>query len=102
LERRLPDGLELLKVDVPSDATLETTWEWTRLSRQRYYIPTKPKRSSWNVPGPVGYDMLVDLDIEPEDTDVYTLLRKRLVSVTPLTLDMTAKVAAKELEQFAR
>lgn len=102
VERCLPNGLDLLKVDVPSDATLITPWEWTRLSRQRYYVPTKPKRTSWNVPEPVGYEMLVDLDSEPAGTDVHTLLRKRLVSVTPLTLDMTANVGAKALEQFAR
>jgi 5'-nucleotidase len=100
LERGLPDGVELLKVDVPSDATSETGWEWTRLSHQRYYQPTKPKRASWDIPGRVGYDLSADRESEPEGTDVHTLLKKRLVSVTPLTLDLTARVASKELERF--
>jgi 5'-nucleotidase len=101
LEHRLPIGVDLLKVDVPSDATPQTPWEWTQLSRQRYYVPIKPERASWDIFGPVGYDLSYDIEIEPENSDVYTLVRKRLVSVTPLTLDMTARVDKTVLERFA-
>ena len=101
LERSLPAGIDLLKVDIPADATPETPWDWTQLSRQRYFIPTKPKRVSWDVPEPVGYDLSYDLEIEPENSDVYTLIRKRRVSVTPLTLDMTARVNENTLKRFA-
>jgi 5'-nucleotidase len=101
LERKLPLGVDLIKVDVPSDATLQTPWEWTRLSLQRYYVPTRPERTSWESFGPVGYDLSYDIELEPEDSDVYTLVRKRRVSVTPLTLDMTARVGAEELKRFA-
>lgn len=100
LEKPLPNGVDLLKVDVPADATPQTPWQWTRLSRQRYYHPTRPARDSWDIPGLVGYEMSFDFTNEPEDTDVFTLRRKRLVSVTPLTLDMTARISATELEQF--
>jgi len=102
LERGLPPGMELLKVDVPAEATNETPWEWTTLSKQRYYIPTRPERSSWDVPGKVGYEMEVEWEKEPANTDIYTLLKKRRVSVTPLTLDMTARVSLEVLKKFAR
>ena len=36
-----PD-VDLLKVDVPSDATPDTPWMLTRLARQRYYDPVAP------------------------------------------------------------
>jgi 5'-nucleotidase len=101
LDRRLPEGVDLLKVDVPSDATPATRWEWTRLSTRRYYQPTKPERTAWDVPGLVGYDMVYDPETEPEGTDVHTLLKKRLVSVTPLTLDLTARVDFQDLKRFA-
>jgi 5'-nucleotidase len=101
LEKRLPAGVDLLKVDVPANATPATPWDWTRLSRQRYYVPLKPKRASWDIPEPVGYALACDLNLEPEDSDVYTLIRKQRVSVTPLTLDLTAQVAAASLAQFA-
>jgi 5'-nucleotidase len=101
LERPLPPGVDLIKVDVPSDATPETAWAWTRLSPYNYYRSLKPERASWDIPGRLGYEMSIDLEREPQDTDVYILLKKRLVSVTPLTLDMTARVTSKDLEQFA-
>lgn len=100
LERGLPTGMELFKVDVPAEARMDTPWEWTRLSKQRYYYPTAPQRASWDVPGAVGYDMGVDWEKEPENTDIFVLLKKRRISVTPLTLDMTASVDAAALNKF--
>lgn len=101
LERQLPAGVDLLKVDVPADATPQTGWEWTKLSLQRYYIPTKPARKSWDTPGLIGYEIDFDLNSEPDSSDVFTLVQKRMVSVTPLTLDMTAHIDKKLLEGFA-
>jgi 5'-nucleotidase len=101
LERPLPPGVDLIKVDVPSDATTETTWAWTRLSPYNYYRSLKPERTSWDIPGRLGYEANIDLEREPQDSDVYILLKKRLVSVTPLTLDMTARVTPAALNQFA-
>ncbi|MCX6079526.1 MAG: 5'/3'-nucleotidase SurE [Chloroflexi bacterium] len=100
LERKLPPGVNLIKVDVPADATPETAWEWTRLSMQRYYVPSKPSRSSWDVPETVGYEIQMDFESEPTNSDIYTLMHKHKVSVTPLSLDMTANVDEKMLERF--
>ncbi len=102
LEKGLPPGVDLIKIDIPSDATPETPWAWTRLSRQRYYRSTPPQRTDWTQPGLAGYELDVDLDTEPHDTDVYALLVKRIVSVTPLTLDMTARISFQELGHFSR
>lgn len=102
LQKMLPTGVDLIKVDVPANASPKTAWEWTSLSRQRYYIPTKPDRADWGLPSRVGYTLALDLNNEPEDTDVYILMKKEKVSVTPLTLDMTAKVERTLLDQFGR
>lgn len=102
LEQKLPPGVDLIKVDVPATATPQTAWEWTRLSMQRYYVPIKPNRASWDVPAPLGYEIDMDYENEPQDSDVYTLTRKKLVSATPLTLDMTAHIDKKLLDVFAK
>ena len=98
LEERMPADVQVLKVDVPAGATPQTPWEITRVSRQRYYEPQAPKRASWNIPGPVGYKALGDPHLDPPDTDLYALLVKKVVSVTPLSLDLTSRVNLKELE----
>ena len=51
----------------------------------------------WSVPGTVGYKEAPKLKEEPSDSDVFVLRRKRLVSVTPISLDMTSRVDFSEL-----
>jgi 5'-nucleotidase len=100
LQRGLPPGADLLKIDVPSDATPATPLVWTRLSRQRYFHPTKPERSDWSQRGAVGYEVRFDLTDEPQDTDACVVMGKRQVSLTPLSLDFTARTPAEELAKF--
>jgi 5'-nucleotidase len=99
LERRLPDDVHLLKVDVPSDATEQTPWQLTHLSRQRYYQPVPSERKSWDVSGPISYKEAFVLEGEEENSDVFVLRQKRMVAVTPISLDMTSRVELADLEQ---
>ena len=102
LDRKFPPDVNLLKVDVPSDATADTPWQLTHVSRQRYYEPVAPERASWDMPTVIGYREAGALDNEPEDTDVYTLRKKRWVSVSPLSLDLTSRVDFDELNKLMR
>jgi len=102
LEKHFPPAVQLLKVDVPCDATPQTPWQVTRLAPQRYYIPVAPKRSSWEERGPVDYEEAADLEDEVKDSDVYVLRVKRMVSLTPLSLDFTARVDFGEMDKLLR
>lgn len=102
LERRFPPGVDLIKVEVPAHATPETAWEIARLSLQRYYEPLPSGRESLEQPGPIAYEEVAALESEQEDTDVYVLRRKKRVAVTPLCLDMTARVAFDSFDAFLR
>ena len=102
LEKKLPTDVDLLKVDVPSDATVDTPWQLTRVSRQRYYQPVAPVRASWSERAVIGYREAGSLDHEPEDTDVYVLRKKRIISVSPLSLDLSSRVDFSELGELLR
>ena len=102
LEKKFPFDVDLLKVDVPWGATPETPWQLTRVSRQRYYIPTAPDRTSWTEPATIGYHAAGRLEDEPQDTDVYVLRKKRWVSVSPLSLDLTSRADFGELDGVMR
>jgi 5'-nucleotidase len=102
LERQLPEDVDLLKVDVPCDATTGTPWEVTRLSRQTYFVPVTPRRVHWDQPETVGYRRIEELSGSGVDTDVYALRVKRVVSVTPLSLDLTSRVSLQDLDQLLR
>jgi 5'-nucleotidase len=102
LEKKLPVDVDVLKVDVPSDATVDTPWQLTRVSRQRYYEPIPPVRASWSEPAIINYREAAEFDHEAEDTDVYVLRKKRMVSISPLSLDLTSRVNFAEFDKFLR
>ena len=98
LERLLPPDVDVLKVDVPADATPATPWEITRLSPNSYFIPVPTQRRSWSEPGKIGYKVTNGLQDEPPGTDIYALRIQRNVAVTPLSLDMTSRVDLRMLK----
>lgn len=102
LDRSMPEDVDVLKIDVPSEATPETRWEITRLSHSVYYEPLAPQRQSWDEPGRVGYRVVGDPHEDVEDSDVFALRVKRVVSVTPLSLDMTSRVSFPRLARLLR
>jgi len=100
LEKHFPPDVDVLKVDIPSNASSQTPWQVTRVARQRYYLPIRPERKSWDEPANVDYREAADLESEKNDTDVYVLRIKRCVSVSPLSLDLTARTDFEELSRL--
>lgn len=96
-----PD-VDVLKIDVPSDATPETPWRLTRLSRSQYYVPLSPERQHFDESVRVDFEIQFDEDKLEPDSDVYAVRVAREVSVTPLSLDMTARVDFGDLESRLR
>lgn len=95
-------GVDLIKVEVPTHATPETEWQVGRLSPSRYYESVPAKRDSWEQPGTMTYKESASLEEEEEDTDVYILRKKKMVAVTALNLDMTARVKFSDFEKHLR
>jgi len=90
LDSTLPYDVHVLNVNVPRQATADTAWWLTRLSRRRYFQPLPPDRAHGQ--GRPGYALLVDAEQAELDSDVWAVLVDRVVSVTPLSLDLTARV----------
>jgi 5'-nucleotidase len=97
LAQGFPPKTDLLKIDVPAQATRDTAWRWTRLSQVRYFLPVKPHRRRPTDPGPMGFETLSDFAQVERDSDVYAVRIDRVVSVTPLNLDMTAPIDLRAL-----
>ena len=102
LSRTLPDDVDVLKIDVPRDATVDTPWVVTQQARNGYYFPCRPDRNQvdWERPVVVKYDINVNPVELPQDTDIYTVLVKKQVSVTPLSMNLTSRVSAHKLRQL--
>ena len=100
LDNRFPEDVDILKIDIPCDATVDTPWRITKVSRNRYFYPTPPERLSWEEPGILGYQATDNFDGEEENTDVYALQAQRVVSVSPISLDMTSRTNFEDLQQL--
>ena len=103
LAAQLPFDVDVLKIDVPADATPETGWRVTRQSRQSYYQDYAPAEFT-----PEGNLALLDYGIEVQwdtlesDSDIYAFAVDRVISVTPLSHDLTSRVGLADLEQLLR
>jgi len=98
LDRRLPPDVDVLKLDVPDDATPNTPWRVTRLSREGYYHALPSGRGHLAEDRRLGYGIAVDFDRLEADSDVHALMVDRVVTVTPISLDLTSRVLLSELQ----
>jgi 5'-nucleotidase len=102
LEGESSRAFDVLKVDVPADAAVETPWEMTRVSRSRYYFQ-KVYLGQDVEEGEASYTSAVEsADERDQNSDIYAVRVKKHVSVSPLTLDLTAGVDLQELAQGYR
>jgi 5'-nucleotidase len=90
LANKLPPGVDLLNINVPKDATSETLWKPTIISKYKRYALVPPHRRQLSDPGQLQ-GLPIDVTFEP-NSDIHTLYKERLVSVTPLRVNATANI----------
>jgi len=94
---RLPD-VDVLKIDIPAGATPDTPWRITRLERQPYFLPVPPERTSYEDDGAFGYRMAPRENFDPRSDAA--ALAEGVIAVTPLSLDMTSRIAPDALQEM--
>jgi 5'-nucleotidase len=102
LETSLPSDVDVLKLDVPDDATPKTPWRLTRTSRQPYFVTIPPRRSDLAEPLTLDYERLALPQSAEPDSDIYALAVDRVVSVAPLSIDLTTRANFDEVETLLR
>jgi 5'-nucleotidase len=100
LQRSLPFDADVLSINLPRDATPSTHWQLTRLARQRYFIPVA--RSDMSGREQAGYRVMDCPEKAEVGSDIWCLHHARQVSVTPLSVDLTARVDFGMLEERLR
>ena len=97
-----PEDVAVLKIDVPVTATERTPWRLTRQSRQHYYISLPSQRSHPTDPAVMDYEMRVDVTHVEPDSDIYAFVIDRIISVTPLSINLTARISFSEFDERLR
>ncbi len=101
LEKKMPPDVMVLNVNVPSGATPQTGWRVTRLARNPYFVAFFKEPT---IPGDKGkVDFLPSShpdDLSDPTTDAGTFRTDKMVSVTPLSLDMTSRINLTDLQSL--
>ena len=95
---RLQD-VDVLKIDVPHNATKATPWKLSNLARTNYYtrVLKNPSLNSRVSDGKTEI-LFNKEDLDPQ-SDIYVLAVDKLVSVTPLSVDITSRVEFTQLTE---
>ncbi len=102
LEISLPFDVDVLKVDLPSDVTPDAAWRLTRVSRHTYFVPLPPGRDDLAQPARIDYEALPHPERTEPDSDIYALAVDHVVSVAPLSYDLTSRVDRGAMEELLR
>ena len=101
LEKKLTEDVHVLNVVVPADATPETPWKVTPLSDLRYFEPYVEREGGFNEKGRIRVSLLETKDIVPGN-DIHTVRVEKIVSVTPLSVNLTSRTDLKGFEDLLR
>ncbi len=99
LHGKMPADVDVLKIDVPASATPETEWRLTRLARQPYYTSRIDLPRTDSKIGDATLRIEIDREILEPDSDVQAVAIDGVVSVTPLSLDLTSRASFAEVQQ---
>lgn len=103
LAAQLPPDVNVIKIDVPCDAAPDTPWRITRQSRQPYYEVLPPAKPVLDGELPIlDYRVVIDWAALEPDSDIWAFALDRIVSVTPLSQEMTARVDFAGLGEMLR
>lgn len=112
LKESMPRGVDIWNINVPKEAIiyaddmLKKIGEWeneklteencpyrfTRQSRQNYFCFQKGEKRNRNKPYRLPVKLEVNMDTLEKDSDIYAVYVERKISITPITVDMTAHI----------
>ena len=100
LAKGLPGNVDLLKIDIPASATPQTGWRMAHVSRQRYYQSKFNERTKTDNADHFSYHIHIDPHTLEPGSDIHVFAMEKLVSVVPMTIDLTAPIILSEATKF--
>ena len=100
LTKKSKTDVDMLKIDIPSSATPVTRWKTTRLARSFYYFRSIDNPDATTPFGEGDVFVKADASELDKESDIYAVAIDGVVSVTPLSLDLTSRVNLQQLQTF--
>ena len=83
--------IEIFNINVPSDMEQPHRWKFTSQSRQNYFEFIRPKKRDYKKTFHLPAKVQIDIRGLEKDSDIYAVCVEHIISVTPLSLDMTVR-----------
>lgn len=99
LNKRMPADVDLLKIDIPAPATVETPWMVTHQDRLDYYQPLVERRQDQFQGENIFEHRQQKGRYSEKGSDAYALAHG-VVAVTPLSLDLTSRTSLADLSEL--
>jgi len=91
------NDVDLLNINVPMSANANTAWKITSQSRKQYFVPT-----NLDNPDLIQYKRADDHEEAELDSDISAITKEKVVSITPISIDATARVSLLDFEKKMR
>jgi 5'-nucleotidase len=89
LKNGMPTQVSILNINVPEVANINTEIRITKQSRSNYSVFKKPEMRDFNESYVLKSQLDVDIEKIDKESDVYAFYFYKVISVTPLTWNMT-------------
>ncbi len=99
LSKRMPTDVDLLKLEIPAAATRESAWMVTHQDRLAYYRPQLDQEKD-PFCGPQQFQHRQQKGRYSEEGSDAFALAQGIVSVTPLSLDLTSRTSLDDLSKL--
>ena len=86
----MPKGMDIWNINVPACIKEPFSYRITVQSRQNYFYFIKPEKRRFDKPYSLKAMQYVDVDSLEKNSDIYAVYVENKISVTPLSVDMTA------------
>ena len=83
------EAYRFLNINIPSETSDTEKYRMTFLEDQNYYVLQRPPKRDRSKTYCLGYIIQVDDEILHKGSDIQTVCQDRLISVTPISMDMT-------------
>lgn len=91
LEEGMPKGVDFFNINVPKKEASPGAYRRTTMSRQNYFEFIPPGKRSFDQPYELKSELKVDMDSLEKDSDIYAVYVDHMISITPMTCDMSVR-----------
>lgn len=89
LSEGMPPHVSVLNLNIPLNATTETPIRQTIQSHQNYFVFQTPEKRDFSKAFKLKLELFVDKEILEPSSDIQAVIYDKVVSITPLTWDIT-------------